>query len=163
MMKSPLTKAAEDNDLSYLQKLLAEGADVNAPQEPESLTALMWASMHKNEKMAAALLEKSPNLELRDNNGWTVLMYAARSNNVKLLRMFLDAGADIDAKDKSGLHAGSPNAGMTNLDIPVMLLDYAEKRKASAQVDDARKAGEACHEGLKETISVTKPLQIKPR
>jgi len=161
--KSPLTRAAEDNDLSHLLKLLAEGADVNAPQESESVTGLMWAIMHKNDKMTAALLEKSPNLELKDNNGWTALMYATRGNNVKLTRMLLEAGADIDALDKSGLHAGSPNAGMTNLDIPVLLLDYAEKREALARAADVRKAGEACHEGLKETISVTKPLQIKPR
>jgi ankyrin repeat protein len=161
--KSPLTKAAEDNDLGYLKKLLGEGADVNAPQEPESVTGLMWAIMHKNEKMVEALLEKSPNLEMKDNNGWTALMYATRANELKMTKMLLEAGADIDALDKSGQHAGSPNSGMRNLDIPVMLLDYAGKRKAAAQAADACKAGDACHEGLRETISVTKPLQIKPR
>ncbi|MEZ0262425.1 MAG: ankyrin repeat domain-containing protein [Alphaproteobacteria bacterium] len=161
--KSPLLKAAEDNELSYLQKLLAEGADVNAPQEPESLTCLMWAVMHKNEKMVETLLEKSPNLELRDVNGWTALMYATRCNNLKLTRMFLDAGADIDAVDKSGLSAGSPNAAMTNPAIPALLREYAEKREAAAMVHDARRASDAFHEGLQETISVAKPLNIKPR
>lgn len=161
--KTPLTRAAEDGDLPQVQKLLAEGADVNAPQERESLTALMWAIMHKNEKMVEALLEKSPNLEMKDNNGWTALMYATRANELKMTKMLLDAGADIDALDKSGLHAGSPNSGMNNLDIPVLLLQHAEQRKAAAQAADALRAGDACHEGLRDAISVTKPLQLKPK
>lgn len=159
--KTPLQKAAEDDDLPYLQKLLREGADVNGPQEPESLTPLMWAIMHKNEKMLEALLERRPDLEIKDNNGWTALMYATRGNSLKMTKMLLDAGADIDAKDKSGLHAGSPDAGMNNPDIPVMLLECAEKREAAAMVQDARRASDAFHEGLSETISVAKPLNIK--
>lgn len=161
--KTPLQRAAEDNDLNHLRKLLSEGEDVNGPQAFESLTPLMWAVMHKNEKMVEALLEKSPNLELKDNNGWTALMYATRANEVKMTRMFLEAGAAIDAKDKSGLHAVSPNSGMTDPAIPVLLKEYAAKREAAAMLQDARKAGEACHAGLAEKISVAKPIQIRPK
>jgi ankyrin repeat protein len=43
-----------------------------------------------------------PDIEAKDNNGWTALMHAVWSRRTKIAKMLIANGADVNAKDNNG-------------------------------------------------------------
>jgi ankyrin repeat protein len=87
LLCTPLVTAAGDNNLGIVLKLLECGASINAPGTLKT-TATMAAAQHPNGKLLNALLERNPDLTLKDNRGLTALDIAKREGakrNVKAL------------------------------------------------------------------------------
>ena len=66
-------------------------------------TPLHWACYSKSEFALNYLLSMNPNLEIKDNQGWTPLHLAIKSveplKSTRPVRALLMKGADRDAKD----------------------------------------------------------------
>ena len=64
------------------------------------LTWLPWAAT-QNSLIIGALLEKKPDVNIKDNRGFTPIMYAVSSNNsAALIDKWIDAGADLKVTNR---------------------------------------------------------------
>ena len=97
--------AAKHGRLSRLQKLIEQGADINA-SNAMGRTALMGAIYFRNTRVVKELLIEGADVNAKDNNGRTALMIAVNRQDMELTGLLLDAGADVsvaDNKNKTAL------------------------------------------------------------
>ncbi len=103
--ETPLIKAVLDK-ISEVEKVLAEGADINQ-QDEKGYTALMWACMTSSDEAcletAKLLIAKGADVNIKAKNGSTALIEAA-ANSHEIFNLLVAKGADIKAKrtDRSG-------------------------------------------------------------
>jgi len=113
---SSLVGAVRDGDVAAIRRMLADGADPNAPEGVNDWTPLIHA-VHKNQLgSVAALLDghADPN---RAVNGGTPLMWAAGYGYTPIVRLLLSRGADPRIRDLDGDTAMDwAVAGMIDID-----------------------------------------------
>ena len=90
-----------DNAPAEIDKLIKNGADVNA-KDKDGNTPLMLASFGSlNSDAVKALIKAGANVNAKNNEGLTPLMLAA-IYNPDALKILIKAGADVNAKDNVG-------------------------------------------------------------
>jgi ankyrin repeat protein len=97
--------AVEKNYPSVIDVLLANKADVNAPDNLGN-TPLLTAARHGQVKIVQTLLAAGANLNMETDQGRTLLSFAAVSGSPETVKLLLDAKAD-------------PNGGV--LDAPLLV------------------------------------------
>jgi uncharacterized protein len=99
--KSPLADAAMNGDSAAVKKLLAQKADVNAPQV-DGGTALHWAVYRDDLELADLLLGANANVKTANRVGMTPLAMAALYGNPAMIDRLLKAGADAKELGANG-------------------------------------------------------------
>ncbi|WP_438456569.1 tetratricopeptide repeat protein [Wolbachia endosymbiont of Kerria lacca] len=79
---------------SRTKELLRRGASVNAVSGTDRLTVSHFAVSNGELAVIKALLEKRPNINAVDVDGWTPLHYAAQDGHLDIVKLLLDRGAD---------------------------------------------------------------------
>jgi len=92
------------DDKERTQKLLAHGADVNAP-DADGDTALHGAAQSGNVEIIKLLLDKGANPNTKNKLGGTPLMWAAVYGNDDAARLLMTRGANPSLKDNDGMTA----------------------------------------------------------
>jgi len=103
-ISSALLTATEIGDITTVQAMLDNGADVNARDE-DGATALILAVCAGRDGVLRVLLDNGADVNAQEKDGNTALMMAAFFGDVSTLQILLDAGADIDIKAKDGATA----------------------------------------------------------
>ena len=98
-----LVQASLDNDLPEVERLLAEGTDINR-QVSNGSTALMAAAHKGYLEVARRLIEARADVNLTTQTGMTALMYASWKGYNGMAKLLLDNGADIDARRHQRSH-----------------------------------------------------------
>lgn len=98
---TPLMHAAEDGGTADLERLIAEGADVNA-QDQRGWTALMHAAMKDRATEAQLLLEAGANPNLEDSYGRTAMLWSAQSCAPDVADILARWGVSFKTKDNYG-------------------------------------------------------------
>ena len=98
---TPLIKASTKGDSLAIQKLIDEGADVNAADK-KGYTPLIWAVHLNDSKIANILIEKGANINSRDINGYTPLLWAIDCGYLEIAMVLIEKGADINLADNNG-------------------------------------------------------------
>jgi ankyrin repeat protein len=93
---SALLAAVKKSDHAAVQRLLQQGASVNAP-ETDGSTALHWAVEADDPEMTRLLLRAGADAKRTNRYGMTPLHLAAVNGNAAVMRDLLDAGADSNA------------------------------------------------------------------
>lgn len=142
--EAPLIQAVLNN-LSEVEKVLDEGADINQ-QDEKGFTALMWLCMtssdEKCRETAKLLIAKGADVNLQANNGSTALIEAA-GNSHEIFNLLIEKGADIEAKRND--HSGAFYQCM----LGIIYYDYNHLEMAKyllengASVDEAPVSGGA--------------------
>jgi Ankyrin repeats (3 copies) len=98
---NPLMHAAEDGNATDVQRLITEGANVNA-QDQRGWTALMHAAMKDRAKETELLLAAGANPNLRDRDGRTAMLWSVQSCSPDVADVLARSVASFNTKDKYG-------------------------------------------------------------
>jgi ankyrin repeat protein len=96
-----LIKAAEDNNVPEVRRLLSVGADVNV-RGLFGCTSFHWACMKGRLQVFQAFREHGADIEATNNFGLTPLHMACYNGHLPVVKALLAAGADILAADDQG-------------------------------------------------------------
>ena len=98
---SPVADAAMRGDQAALRVLLAQKADVNAPQA-DGATALQWAAYRNDLEMAERLIAAGASVRAANREGVTPLALACINGSAPLIGRLLQAGADPNQRGPNG-------------------------------------------------------------
>jgi uncharacterized protein len=98
---STVADAAMNGDHAKVQALLAQHADVNAPQT-DGATALQWAAYREDLELAGILIAAGANPKLANRDGATALQLAAIHGSAPMIEKLLGAGADVNERGVNG-------------------------------------------------------------
>ena len=90
---SPVADAAMKGDQAGVRSLLAQKADVNAPQD-DGATAIEWAAYRNDLDMADRLIAAGANVKTPNREGATPLYLACIYGSPAMIDKLLRAGAD---------------------------------------------------------------------
>ena len=96
---TPLHWAAHNNDLPLVQKLIREGANVNARND-YGATPMSEAALTGNAALIEALIKGGAHVESSNADGQAALMIVARTGNVDAARVLIRHGANVNAVEK---------------------------------------------------------------
>ena len=91
-------------DLTWMQFLIAKGANVNA-RDGKGVTPLVSAVNANFAEGVELLVAKGARVDESNNSGETPLITAVHNRNIAVMRLLLKAGADPDRADNSGRSA----------------------------------------------------------
>ncbi len=117
-----LVDAVKRRDPKAFDKLLAQGADVNAPA-PDGATALAWAAFLDLPDMAGKLMATGAKINTASDYGETPLTLALANGDAALSEKLLKAGADWKATRWNGETALMIAARVGSVEEVKMLLD----------------------------------------
>jgi ankyrin repeat protein len=98
---SPVADAAMKRDQNAVRSLIAEKADVNAPQA-DGATALQWAAYNNDLETAGLLIAAGANAKAANHDGATPLYLAALGGSAPMVDALLKAGADANEPGPQG-------------------------------------------------------------
>ena len=96
-----LIDVAGVGDLSEVQALLAEGANVNA-KDREGHTPLMNAAANGHLQVVQALIAHGAQIEAQNYLGLTALMAAAGKGHLQVVQSLLACGANVNVRSQKG-------------------------------------------------------------
>ena len=91
----PLIAAVKAADAGAVERLLAQGADVDRRQ-PDGATALHWAAFRDDGRVAGLLLAAGADVGTANELGATPLWLAAENGSAAMIERLLAAGADAN-------------------------------------------------------------------
>jgi ankyrin repeat protein len=92
-----LIKAARQNKLDDVEKLLEEGANINATDDQWGQTAISWAAEKGHLDVVKALHERKADLQIGDRANWCPVDWATSKDKKDVLSFFL-------AQEEDGSH-----------------------------------------------------------
>jgi len=96
---TPIQLAALNGSAALLDRLIAAGADPNAPLTRSGDTALMIASRTGKVDAVRVLLDKGAKVNAQETwGGTTALMWAVSEKHPEVARLLVERGADVNAR-----------------------------------------------------------------
>jgi uncharacterized protein len=124
---TPVADAARAGDRAAVQRLLRDGADVNAAHG-DGMTALHWAALNGDVALTSMLLHGGANVMSRTRLGaYTPLALAAEAGHGPVVAALVDAGADVNATDSSGTTVLMLAAASGDAEAISVLADHGAK------------------------------------
>lgn len=130
----PLHAAAANDDVAALQRLLSEGAEVDA-RDASGSTALLVATRANHNRAARVLIEAGADVNAKDNINDSAYLYAGARGHLEILKMTLAYGADLKSTNRYGGTALIPAAERGHVATVQTLIE------AGVDVDHVNKLG----------------------
>ena len=131
--ETPLMTASYVGSVGAVARLLEAGANIDASEDAQGQTALMWALSEEHLPVVRLLIDGGANIHARTVSGFTPLMFAVRQGNREATDILLNHGAQLN---------DAAEDGVTVLMVAVMrghasLAEYLLMRGADPNVDTA--------------------------
>lgn len=97
-----LRAAARYGKRDSLEYLIKRGVNVNAKDNFNGFTALMWAAAEGHEDATESLIKARADLNAANDQGETALMLAAAHSKSNTLKELIAAGASLNLRDREG-------------------------------------------------------------
>jgi len=121
--RSEVADAVMRGDAAAVRALIAQKADVNAPQA-DGATALHWAVYREDLATTNLLIQAGASVKVANREGSTPLSLAAMNGNAALIEALLKAGADANEALPRGETALMMASRTGNLAAMTLLLDH---------------------------------------
>ena len=121
--RSEVADAAMRGDKASVRTLLAQHADVNAPQA-DGATALHWAAYRGDEELADVLIRAGANVEAANREGATPLWLATVNGDAAIIAALITAGADPNEHLPLGRTPLMTASRTGNVEAMKVLLDH---------------------------------------
>ena len=99
-----LRNACGNGKLPEIERLLTEGADINA-KDDEGSSALHYAACRGRLEAAILLIAKKADIRVADNKGKTILMTACEYYHKNIAEMLVQQDCNVTAKENDGATA----------------------------------------------------------
>ena len=120
-----LLAAVKQGDKETIQKLLADGADINATDERGRTSAMI--AVHTDQlEVFNLLVEHGANINIRDDRSDNPLLYAGAEGKLDFVRASIAAGADTTITNRFGGTALIPAADRGHVEIVRELLTTSD-------------------------------------
>jgi uncharacterized protein len=129
---APLVDAVKSGDRTAAMTLIAQRADVNAP-EVDGTTPLHWAVHHGDLELTQRLIRAGAKVTVKNAFGSTPMAEAAILGRADLLEALLKAGADVESPNADGQTALMVVARTGGVDAARLLVKYGAKVNAVEQ------------------------------
>ena len=126
---SEVADAVMRGDKAAVQKLVAQHADVNAPQN-DGATALHWAVFRSDKEMVDLLLRAGANAKAANREGSTPLWLASVNGDAAIVEALIKGGADSNEKQPLGRTPLMEASRTGNVDAMKVLLDHGAQVNA---------------------------------
>ena len=97
-----LWHAARTGDLRAMKRYIAEGADVNAPDDDLEMTPLAWSVTHGQTEATRLLIENGADVNMKDDDGSTPLHGAAVFGRADVAKLLVENGANLQVRNDDG-------------------------------------------------------------
>ena len=97
-----LWHAARIGDLPAMKRYIAEGADVNTPDDDLNMTPLAWSVTHGQTEATRLLIENGADVNMKDDNDSTPLHGAAVFGRSDIAKLLLENGAKLQVRNSDG-------------------------------------------------------------
>ena len=97
-----LWHAARTGDLRAMRRYIAEGTDVNAPDDSLNISPLAWSASHGQTEATRLLIENGADVNIKDDNGSTPLHGAAVFGRADVARLLIENGANLQVRNDDG-------------------------------------------------------------
>ena len=101
--ETALMRCARTGSAVAVKSLLARKADVNAKDNEQGQTALMWAVAQKHSAAAQALIDGGADIRARTKGGFTPVLFAARVGDVESAGILLSRGVNVNEAGPDGM------------------------------------------------------------
>lgn len=122
MPRYPLHAAAEQNDVSTIQRLVSEGTEIDA-RDTTGSTALLVATRANKVDVALSLIEAGADVNAKDQINDSAYLYAGARGHLDILKATLTHGADLQSTNRFGGTALIPAAERGHVDTVQTLID----------------------------------------
>jgi ankyrin repeat protein len=126
-----LMRCAHTGNVEAVYGLLEKDADVNAKENRQQNTPLMWALGENHADVARVLIEHKADIHARTATGFTPLLFAAQQGDQGSVEMLLRAGADVNEATPYGENALQIAAASGHEDLALYLLDHGADPNAA--------------------------------
>ena len=99
-LPTTIVRAIYKNDIDAIRKW--QDKEVINQCDDENRTAVFHAILAASKEITIQLLNNVPDLNWRDNKGWSPLHYAAQEYLVDIVALLIEAGANLEVKDNHG-------------------------------------------------------------
>jgi uncharacterized protein len=100
--ETALMQCSRTGTAEGVKSLLNHGAEVDAKDNRQGDTALMWAVAKSHADVARVLIEYKANVSARTRDGFTPLLFAAQQGDADSAQTLLTAGADVNVATRDG-------------------------------------------------------------
>ncbi len=97
-----LWHAARTGDLRAMKRYIAEGTDVNAPDDSLNIQPLAWSALHGQTKAVRLLIENGADVNIKDDNGSTPLHSAVVFGRADIAKLLIENGANPQIRNDDG-------------------------------------------------------------
>jgi ankyrin repeat protein len=124
-MNEQLIGAAEQGDVVAVQRLLAQGAQIDT-QDAGGRTPVLAATHANQVETVRALIQAGAEVNIRDQRKDNVLLYAGAEGLLDILRLAIAAGADTRLTNRFGGTALIPASERGHVEIVRELLTHSD-------------------------------------
>ncbi len=150
---APVADAAMRGDQAAVKQLVAQKADVNAPQA-DGATALHWAVFHSDQALVDLLLGAGANPSAANREGSTPMWLACVNGKARIIESLLKAGADANEPLPEGRTPLMIASRSGAIDAMRVLLDHGANPNAKEELRGTTPMMWAADEGHAEAIQL---------
>ena len=101
-VSNALCDAVRSGDLRVVKEQVANGVDTNAEDSEFGVTALSWAALLNEAKIAKFLIEKGADINTKSRDGSTPLHSAAFLGRAEIAELLIQKGAEVNPENHRG-------------------------------------------------------------
>jgi ankyrin repeat protein len=114
---------AHKQSKDVIEHLINTGHDVNAKNDKDGTTVLMYAILSNSDAVVNILIEAGANVNAKNNDGYNALLIASMYNRLELIKLLISAEVNINTRTNTGATALMFASRYSTKDVAELLIN----------------------------------------